>query len=526
MRKLHFFTLSLFLFFTLLSAHAQKDFDMITERSPWTLSGNAAALSTFADSTMSRAAVTYDYTAGGHRTMNQGKTEHKGDAMVESYMHLSPQVMAYGKARYTTKTGSEMTGSAFSGIGGGCMPFDIIDTTANAGRKNLELFNIVGAVSYAPGGGFSLGAKADFSAGSYAKHKDLRHKNTITALDTRLSVAYSLVTRHSSLVTRHSSLVTCTLGASFIYKRYVEGVQFKTYGTADQIYTSLIEYANMQGTAESSDGNGFTDSSYENPLLNEYVGFNVGGSLPVGKLGDVFAELEYLHRTGYYGKQGQYSVSYANHKGDQYNWHIRYTLPSWGEGTLSFLDFRMNSERLRTYRTNYRQSRSETDNSLTYYEYFTPTKIADKAINQGMIGYTMYWGNHQTLKHSIPQTLYTWCLKVGTGFYFDKETAYNATMMTVDYHIWSPYITVTRNIMFRDTSYLGLTLGANGQASNLDDELMERYAHQNLRSWMGGTVKAMYEFRLKSVKGVRPNVSLLYAWQDRSNVQLTIGAMF
>lgn len=45
-----------------------------------------------------------------------------------------------------------------------------------------------------------------------------------------------------------------------VYSRRTEAMQFKTYGTTDQIYYTLIDYANHHGEREAFGTEGFTDS--------------------------------------------------------------------------------------------------------------------------------------------------------------------------------------------------------------------------------------------------------------------------
>ena len=52
---------------------AQRDFKLTEQRNVWLASGNAAALTTFGDSTISQATLAYRHDGGKRHTMSGGK---------------------------------------------------------------------------------------------------------------------------------------------------------------------------------------------------------------------------------------------------------------------------------------------------------------------------------------------------------------------------------------------------------------------------------------------------------------------
>lgn len=473
---------------------AQRDFSLIENSNAWLTSGNAAALISYSDSTISRAALCYGYEGGRYRGSFAGKDEMTLLANACSYFRLSDHVMSYGSVSYTNFSGTDMSGSMLNiGRSSGfeiknqdIVPFDILQSEEDAGRKHMEKFNAIGAFGWNIAKGLSVGAGADFSAGSYAKYKDLRHSNTLMNLHTNASVFYSLGKPG--------------IGASFLYNRSTETVNYKTYGTTDHIYQVLLDYANQQGETLTYGGDGFIDDNTELPLFEEQCGFSVQGSLSALR-SQLYAKITYLHRHGYYGKQSQYTASYEQHHGNSYGIDVRLTFPKTCN-TLSWLDFTLNAQKLTTFKNNYRQVKSVENNSVTFYEYYAPTKMSDKAFNSGKLCYTLY---------AIPAgAIYLWQLDAGTGFLFSKQTAYlYPEMSTREVSLWAPFVCGKRNILFNNTAMFSISAGIGAQCGNMDilKDGIGRQLHQSLM--------LRYEFPLWRI---RPNISLHYNCAESNDV--------
>ena len=476
-----------------------RDISMIEDRNSWLTSDNAAALTTYADSSISVATLGYQYEGGRLRNYSDGSHEMTLKASARSYQRLSPQVVAYGRIGYENFSGTSMGGSMLqrdkSALGQQTrlQPFDILDDSlTNAGRKHCEKLCITGSVGWNAYRGFSLGASADFTAGTYAKYKDLRHSNTLMDLRSALSI-------HQSIPSWGS------VGGCFLYNRSTETVTFSTFGTTDRVYKSLIAYANFMGEVETFGTEGFTEENREQPLLNEQVGLSMqlltkdwqGVSLAGG--------FTFLHRTGYYGRQSQYTTSYANHDGNEYQWHIRLSLPSYRRMMLHFLDFNLTSEGLTTRRTNYRQVRSmQGGQSVTYYEYYTPTKVADKLLHQGRIAYTAYL---QSAKGEAMGGF-----SVGSTFWMRKQTVYLYPLSyTQNLKTWQPFIKGHRHFSLGTAKTLtaeasvALNLGSGTAMEKGALECEYITATQLLAHAM-----ATYEFPLRGVSGLLPCISLRY----------------
>lgn len=448
---------------------AQRDYRLVEDRNPWLTSGNAAALVTLADSTIAHGTVYYQHDGGSLRTTSQGKRQNTYGADVRSYCRLSEDAVVYGSMTYANSTGTQMAGSMFHPTTE-LMPFDIVEYgDGTAGSKQGETFSIAGAIGWDATRDIAIGARVDFMAGDYAKHRDLRHSNTMMDLSARATILYR----------------PWGIGAGVTYRRSTETVTFKTYGTTDQVYKTLIDYANGIGEVETFGGDGFTDSSREMPLFSEYVGATAQWGWR-----RLLIDAAWQHRTGYYGKQSQYTVSRSQHRGDLFSAHIRYDMAK-AAGQLWWIDMALATEDLTTHRSNYRRRTAQDNASLTYYEYYEPTKMSDKTQTEAAIAVSGYW--------KPAGEIYLWHLNGGMDLWHGRQTAYMyPEMVTAKRHTLSPFITLRRGMLFHDTSLLTAQAGyamTFGSAEQLA-------AH----------AKVSYEIPLRST-AIRPALSIRYDYR-------------
>lgn len=413
-----------------LPAIAQRDYQLVENRNVWLTSGNAAALTTFADSTIAAADVSYQYDGGSLRTRSQGKHQNTYGAGARSYCRLSESAVAHGSIAYGNKYGTQMAGSMLMPRAE-LMPFDIIEESEEtAGSKQCETFNIAGAIGWNTASGMAIGAKADFLAGNYAKHRDLRHSNTMMNLNTSVCILYR----------------PWGIGAGFTYRRNTETVRFKTYGTTDAVYKTLIDYANRHGKVETFGGDGFTDDTQEMPLFSEYTGTEAQWQRH-----GLFIGATWQHRTGYYGKQSQYTVSQSQHTGDVFTAHMRYDLTDNGRH-LWWVDMTLNTEQLTAKRANYRHITASDNATLRYYEYYEPTKMSDKAHTDITITFNGY--------RKPAGDIFLWHINGGLYCRHDKQTAYlYPETYTAKTRSLTPFVTMRRGLLSGNTALLSAQAG-------------------------------------------------------------------
>ncbi len=474
---------------------AQRDYSLIERRNAWLTSGNAAALTTFADSSVARATLRYKYEGGKLRSVSEGKDVNNFDADVRSFYRLSKSVVAYGRMAYDNFNGTKMAGSMFVPTSE-LMPFDLIGYSEDmAGNKHAETFNATGAVGWNVYHALALGARVDYTAGTYAKHRDLRHSNTLMDLDTKVNVLLS-------------SNGNSGIGAGFVYRRRTETMLFDVYGTTDRIYTTLVDYANRHGEVETFGVEGFTDGSNEQPLLSEYVGFNAQGMWK-----GIFADVTYTHRTGYYGKRSQYTASHERHHGDATSVHLRYDLPHVAS-RLVWFDANLSTERLTAERENYRRMTSATGGAATYYEYYEPTKMSDKTQTQGSFIVNAYW--------KPAGEIFLWHINGGLAYWTRHQTAYvYPEVYTEKPHVFMPFVEAKRGMLVHTASLLSLQAGC----AVLTGSLEQVAAH----------AKVAYEMPIRGTR-VRPELSLRYDFRtatggdmkgwSRNNLTICAAATF
>ncbi|MDE6151094.1 MAG: hypothetical protein K2G12_03790, partial [Prevotella sp.] len=146
-----------------------------------------------------------------------------------------------------------------------------------------------------------------------------------------------------------------------------------------------------------------------------------------------------------------YTVSHSQHRGNSFSARMRYDFIV-SEKRLWWIDVTMDTEKLTAQRMNYRQVVSEDNPSLRYYEYYEPTKMSDKVQTCTAISATGYW--------RPSGEIYLWYINGGLNLWNSKQTAYRfPESKTEKKHVVNPFVTMRRNILFRDTSLLTVQCG-------------------------------------------------------------------
>lgn len=482
--------LSNFLLF--FACFSQRSFELVQDSTFWLTSGNAASLTDMTTRNISNAEMFYNFNAGKLEDCLQGGRNNIFGAEIRSYYRLTSNLVAAGNISYTNNSFTDKAGSMLLPTAE-LMPFDLTEETdENAGNKRHEHFNVTGAIGWNFYKGLSIGVSADFTAGSYAKFKDLRHTNSLMNLDVRPGLFYSFGTQSG-------------LGGTFVYRRRTETIRFETFGTTDKQFRTLVDYANGIGQIETYGGEGFIDDSHEMPLVSEFIGFAIQGGYK-----SIFASLTYQNRSGYYGKKTQYTACQSIYHGDYFDCHLRYILPQ-NRGYLCMFDFSLTSQLLSSYRTNYRKENSKENPSVTYYEYYANTKMSDRASNEARIDFIGYW--------NPKGEIYLWQAKGAVGYCRQKQTAY---LFPYNYTEIQNMVFVElagrRNIVFKDKYLLWAAL-------KIESRL-------RFNDYITSYIEAGYEFPIKQTV-FRPYISLQYAFSSalnakecRNYTQITAGITF
>ena len=476
-------------FLVFLACYSQRSFELVQDSTFWLTSGNAASLTDMKTRSISKAELYYNHSGGKLKGELQGDRNNIFGAEVKSYSRLTSNLVAAGKISYANNSFSNAAGSMLLPATE-LMPFNLVELTdENSGKKRYEQFKVVGAAGWNFYKGLSIGASADFTAGSYAKFKDLRHTNSLMNLDLRPGLFYSFGSQSG-------------IGATFVYRRRTETISFETFGTTDKTFRTLVDYANGFGQMETYGGEGFTDDSHEMPLISECLGFALQGGYK-----SIFAELTWQRRSGYYGKKSQYTACQSVNHGDFFNCWLRYVLPQ-GRGYFCMFDLSLTSELLSSYRTNFRKEKSKENPSVTYYEYYANTKMSDKASNIAHIDFTGYW--------KPMGEIYLWHARGGVSYHWKKQTAY----LFPDNHTEIQEAVLVnimgrRNFVFKNKNLMW---------ASLDVETRLRW-----NDCISSGIEAGYEFPIKTTP-YRPYISLKYIYssalknsQYRNYIQITLG---
>jgi hypothetical protein len=265
-------------------------------------SDNAAHLYRLHVTALSEAEAYFNKSDGGFVNYNGSDNSYTFGARTESYRRINPKAVFYGMFDYRNFTGHNMSGSAF--IDPYIYPFDIVEynPTETAGNKNLERYNLVLAFGYALTERWALGAKLDYKSANYAKHKDLRHSNTF--LDFTFTPGF---------IWRPSKQLD--LGLNWHYHKSVENLTFKTYGTTDRQYTSLVSFGGFFGRTELFGEDGYTDGTSGNPAVNVWNGASLQATLSPADNLVWYNNLSYRLLDGLYGKRSATTIVYSEHNG-------------------------------------------------------------------------------------------------------------------------------------------------------------------------------------------------------------------
>ncbi len=385
-----------------------RDYQFVKNDDPWLTSRNAAALTRFATENIAEAELSLTCGRGGFVDYSESPHALQADAAIESFFRLSPRTVVYGSMSYNYFDGKDMTGSVFTFPSHPStiqsqfshLPFDIVeDSLGNEGDKHRDTYRLCGGFGSDVLDGLSVGMRLTYTAANYAKYKDLRHQNKLMDLQLLASVYWPFASWGS-------------LGADYLYHRNTETINFGVYGKSDKTYMSLIDYAGFMGHVEQYGNTGYADKSREMPLVSETNGVGLQLSIQHSAF-SFFNTFDYAHRHGYYGRKSPYTITYANHRSNIYDYAARLSFqPS--PSSRHHLAFSLSVENLQNDASTYRELQN--DAGATYYEYYTPVKTANKLWTSWSVAYTSCLG----LQEELP----TWTFQVGVNNMQRQQTAY------------------------------------------------------------------------------------------------------
>lgn len=356
-------------------ARSMHDFGFIQATSPWITSRNAAGLTALPVERAAKAEGAFSKSDGGLIDNAGSENSFQAEISTESYMRISERTVFYGKLSYSYDRGRNMGGSILMDPSYNPVNFyESVDTTR--GVKAKELYHLIGGISYRfKDDRWSLGAKIDYESGDQAKLKDPRFFNVW--MDLGASAGF-----------RFSDSEKISFGASVEYRRTLETVRGKLYGTSGKQYFTLIDYGGFYGKRELFDGSySMVSPSDSRPMFNHFIGGSL--QLEAGRKTKVFNELTYLRRSGYFGNKGTKSILFTEHGGNiiEYNG----VLTTGNGSNLHRIGLDLRYEGIINNENVYRMSTQVGE--YTEVEYLSQNEVLDRSDIYAGLSYTGYIGS-------------------------------------------------------------------------------------------------------------------------------------
>lgn len=424
-----------------LAVHAQKDvqedFQITEHLQSVPLEANSAFLPCESVDKVSYLELGGEKSFGNFINYYQSDNSLKYHLMTKSYFRLNPKLVLYGSMEYTRFTGQHTGTSAL--IDPLHAPFDIIEMNDTyRGRKQMETYRLQGAAGYRLTRTVSLGGRLDYLAANYAKHKDLRHKNTLMDMQVSLGVSWSPLPAFSA-------------GVSYTYHRRNEALSFDTYGNTDVQYYSLISFGSFYGRQETFGESGFTSNSVSKhpPLFSQ----EHQGAVQVlwKRSGEfsLFNELGMSSFSGRFGTDESARITFTRHDGHTFTYGSKLV---WSiSGIRHVAELAMKSSKLINYENAYKESTDEAN--VTQIVYYGSNEVLRRKELEAKAGYTIYIGNEK--KRPV------WITDIETSlFYRDSRTVVYPYYRNQHLYSFRLQTDVNRNIFHRSGIYtLGVHLG-------------------------------------------------------------------
>jgi hypothetical protein len=507
--------------------HIYQNFDYIRQSETWLSSENAAGLQQLPVSDIAFAEVYFKKSNGKFINYFQSDNSYEFGARTESYYRLNPQIVFYGKVDYNNFRGKNMGGSAF--IHPEYNVIDIVEMDEGTrGTKNLETYNLTGAVSAKLSNRWSIGGKVDYTAANYAKFKDLRHINTALDIAVTAGISYRL-----------GSFLD--IGANYFYRRSVESIEFRTYGTTDKQYTSLVSFGSFYGRTELFGENGYTEKSAVNPTVNTFHGAALQLNFKASDSWSLFNEFAYKSRNGYYGKRSPLTPVYTEHNGSVLSYSGALTYKN--QRNLHLLTGTISKENVENFENIWRKDNTLGNrNDVIYYG-------SNQVLNRDILNARMDYTVHLNVTDNCPE----WVLNTTVDYYNRKQAvAQYPFYRQQTIRFWEAGAQATRNVFRQKNLWsitLGVAYGAGGGTINedgtyqpLSGELppitflsgLEQEYECLTAQHVKGNIGVKYSFPVHFVKSgyVRANYELTNALGDYfknqkySSIRIAIGCNF
>ena len=334
-------------------------FSFIENRYSWVGSLNPAGLLDFKYKSLSIGLVNYNHKNGELKNYFESNNSSEFRVGCKSLYRFNDKVVTLGSISYTNFTGREMSGSVF--INPYSRPFDIVDfNSSTEGAKNLELYNLKGAVAVALLRDLDFGASIEFNSANYAKMKDLRYKTSYSKLNASLSL-------------RYSPFSSFFIGAGYSFLQEVEGIVFSFYGVENILYRELVSFGGFWGVSStySDISHNFIKNSRQ-PFIELSHKISAQLSYTILERLTLFMEGYYSKSSGFYGLKNTSSVVHCENENSLYG--INSTLLYKLYNTNHKIGFNYSNYAVDNYRTVWR-SQNTGSGGTSEVVYFDPLKV-------------------------------------------------------------------------------------------------------------------------------------------------------
>lgn len=471
--------------------------------SGWLQSGNAAGLTAFGAGAASEIALYGGIERGGLKPWYASDDVREFGAGASSLCRLSRRVVVRGEVGYRNRMSRNLAGSCF--IDPACTPFDLVEyDEENRGDKRLEEYRLFGGVGADLTRWLTLGASFGYTAANYAKHKDLRHTNSLMDLEFAFGARVRLGERVGA-------------GVNYLYRRRNETLLLASYGTQDRRFVTLLDYGAFFGKQEVFGEVGYTKQSENKPLFDRRHGAALQLSWRIAERLEWLSEAGFRLRDGHYGNPSHATVVYAEHEGGELFYKGVFTLSGRRNAHTLLLDWSRdeveNSEHIYGYRN------EETGRS--YIDYLGRREVGSRTRST--------FGAHYTGRFGLKEGLPRWQASLDASFDRRETKASNyPDYRRQNLRWWRLTASAARNILSGRNCYTVALSGSCGAgsgeaasdgryASTGDGEALTRTRDDLLfQEWeyltamrLGAGAEAGYSRRLGS-RGYRLCVALRY----------------
>ena len=467
----------------------QKDFDGVRASEPWLTGYNASGLVRLPKDVpqISFAEIYALKNNGDFLNYYQSNNSFTFGAQTESFFRINHKVVMYGKMDYHNFTGQNMGGSAF--IDPYYHAFNLVEANPdNTGQKNMEHYRLVGGVGVGLTSRFSMGAKIDYQAANYTKHKDLRHDNRMLDLTAAAGVAYSLD--------------FLDLGANYIYRRSVESVEFKRFGSTDRLYSTLVDFGAFYGRTELLGESGYTND--KTPAFSQFQGAALQLNLKLGVRLGFLNEFSYLLRTGRFGNRSPFNnkVCYSEHDGNE----LAYSglLSYFQNQNQHLLSLKFHRDQLSNFENLYRRQ-TDPDGGGTDIIYYGNTQVMERTFTSFSLEYT----GRLNISNYCP----SWELKAGADYANRQQTVTIFPFYRKqDLNFWNVYLLANKRITVRKNQY-GITLGVRygGGGGDMKNDGLYATPSEDTRVPYSSDFNLQREYEYLTAQRVAANLSGIYS---------------